>query len=471
MFEQRARVGGIWDYHNESKELPERLAAPQLSADTGLSKPLWDQSGTKKALGDDAGDQARFLSPLYDRLETNIPRSLMGFSDLDWPQDAQLFPKHETVTDYIEKYAEDVKPLIKFQTQVLEIRPEGEGWSVKTQKIAQDSTGEVSEERYDAVVVASGHFTVPYIPDVKGMKEWSEKYPGVISHSLYYKRPEEYHNKVHISVEEGRHSLLTSMQKVVVVGNGPSGLDIAAQIMTTCTKPLIQSQKSESMMLSDPSPSKTEKPEIDEFILEDRALRFQDGSIEKDIDIILYSTGYFYSFPFLRSLDPPLIGDGTHVQNLYQHMICRQHPTLMFPVIQQRVIPFPMAEVQAAVIARLWSNRLSLASEEEMRAWEQKTHDETGGGRNFHLLSFPKDANYINSMYDWAMSAPDADTVGKKPPRWGEKQYWMRERFPAIKKAFQDRGDARHKVKTLEELGFDFEEYMEQKRIESKSVL
>ncbi|KAK6400163.1 monooxygenase [Oleoguttula sp. CCFEE 5521] len=44
------------------------------------------------------------LTPLYDRLETNIPRDLMGFSDLEWPDDTQLFPNHETVLDMPKMY-------------------------------------------------------------------------------------------------------------------------------------------------------------------------------------------------------------------------------------------------------------------------------------------------------------------------------------------------------------------------------
>jgi len=248
-------------------------------------------------------------------------------------------------------------------------------------------------------------------------------------------------------------------------------LDIAMQVQTVCRQPLLQSQRSEARLLSDPTPARQDKPEIVEFIIEDRAVKFEDGSIEKDIDAIIFSTGYFYSFPFLNSLKPPVIGDGTHIQNLYLHLFNIQHPTIAFPVTQQRVIPFPMAEVQSAVIARLWSGRLSLPSEEEMKTWEEKTYEETGGGRDFHLLNFPRDADYLNAMHDWAMCTSDAETRGKKPPRWGSKEYWMRERFPAIKKAFQDKGEDRHKITTLEELGFDYEDHKSELQSESKSLL
>lgn len=126
----------------------------------------------------------------------------MGFSELDWPQDSQLFPKHETVTEYIERYAEDVKHLVTFGTQVLDIRATTSAqsgdthWLVKRQQIKPTNDGEIIESEYDAVVVASGHFSVPFIPEVKGMKEWSQRYPGIISHSMYYKKPEDYQDKV-----------------------------------------------------------------------------------------------------------------------------------------------------------------------------------------------------------------------------------------------------------------------------------
>ncbi|KAI4721946.1 putative flavin dependent monooxygenase [Aureobasidium sp. EXF-10727] len=460
IYEQRSRVGGIWDYSPEDKT-PDDLPVPSVTPHAGLAKPKWLQSGTRKALGSRIEEESLFLSPLYDRLETNIPRTLMGFSDFDWPQDSQLFPKHETVTQYLEDYAADIKHLIHFNTQVLDINLAGtkqdgqDIWSVKTQKVQHNTHEPAVETKYDAVVVANGHFAVPFIPQIKGMKEWAERYPNAISHSMYYKKPEDYTNL-----------------KTIVVGSGASGIDIAMQLMQACKLPLIQSQKSKGFLLSDPTPKKQEREEIVDFIIQDRAVRFADGTVEKDIDCILFCTGYFYSYPFLNNLDPPLVTSGTHVQNLYQHLVYRPHPTLCLPTLQQRVIPFPMAESQSAVIARLWNNRISLPSVADMKTWEQDLLSQTnGGGRDFHLLLFPKDADYINAMYDWSMSASDAETKGKRPPRWGEKQYWMREKFPEIKKAFQDRGEGRRQVRTLEELGFDFEEMKKEARIEQKSLL
>jgi len=125
-----------------------------------------------------------------------------------------------------------------------------------------------------------------------------------------------------------------------------------------------------------------------------------------------------------------------------------------------------------------------------MKAWEDGVEGEMGAGRDFHVLKFPMDANYINMCHDWAVSAdgegsktskPNGQTnggskaeqtsVGKTPPYWGEKEYWMRERFPAIKKAFQDFGEERHSKRTLEDVGFSFEAWKQEKAEEGKRLL
>lgn len=376
----------------------------------------------------------------------------MGFSDLDWPEGTQLFPKHEDVIEYLKRYGEDVRHLIEFQTQVLDVRQLDDGrWSVRTQQVERNGQQNAEERVFDAVVIANGHYIVPYIPSVTGIEAWNKVFPGVITHSKFYRRPENYAGK-----------------KVVVVGNSASGVDIGAQIAKVC-RSLIQSQKSESYLGSVSSPNRQEKPEIFEYIEQDRSIRFADGTVESGIDAILYCTGYFYSYPFLDSLDPPIITTGERVENTYQHIFYQSNPSLAFLVLNQKVIPFPLAEVQSAVIARVFSGRLSLPDQQTMKSWEDSLVAETGNGKAFHVFKFPKDADYINMLHDWAVSADgEGKSVGKTPPYWNEKQYWTRERFPAIKKAFQECGEERHSKRTLEDVGYSFDEWKAEKAKEQK---
>jgi len=109
----------------------------------------------------------------------------------------------------------------------------------------------------------------------------------------------------------------------------------------------------------------------------------------------------------------------------------------------------------------VWSGRLSLPSTAEMEDWESSVVTKKGDGPAFHLMPFPQDADYLNMLYDWALTA-DArsglinDGKGKQCNRWGEKERWMREVVPEMRKAFFSKGEERRSIKTLEQLGYDF---------------
>jgi hypothetical protein len=86
------------------------------------------------------------------------------------------------------------------------------------------------------------------------------------------------------------------------------------------------------------------------------------------------------------------------------------------------------------------------------------------------VLGFPRDFEYHNEMVQWAEGARDLDGggKGKLPPKWNAKETWTRERFPAIKRAFAERGEGRHAVRTVEELGFDYEGWVREHEVEGK---
>ncbi|KAI9763549.1 MAG: hypothetical protein M1835_007782 [Candelina submexicana] len=446
IFEQRSAVGGVWVYHPETIGSLQKV--PQTNPHVPAEVPSWRSRRASNVLGHQERREATFLSPMYDRLETNIPHFLMQYSDKPFSADTQLFPKLETVTQYLEEYADEVRHLIHFQTQILDVRLQSaedrECWLVTTRDL---ESGQEIQASYDAVVVASGHHNVPYVPNIKGIAAWNDQYPKVISHSKFFKKPEQFANK-----------------KVIIIGNSASGLDISSQIGTVCKHPLLVSQRSVSYLSPGPEAYKEELPEIIEFILEDRSVRFANGRVEKDIDAVLFCTGYLYSFPFLSSLDPPLISDGTRTEHCYKHMFYINHPTLAFISLNQKIVPFPLSEAQAAVIARIWAGRLALPSKRIMQRWEEKVIEERGAGNRFHTLMFPLDVEYLDELHDWSQKGERRDGLendgrGKIPPRWDEKNRWARGRFPAIKKAFAGRGEERHGVRSMEELGFDFEEW------------
>jgi cation diffusion facilitator CzcD-associated flavoprotein CzcO len=387
-------------------------------------------------------ESALFMTPMYDALETNIPVDLMKFSDLDFPINCQLFPPREVVLKYLEEHGADVEHLVKFQSQVFGLRllaGERETWQLESRNLATDK--EICEV-YDAVAICSGHYTVPYIPEYPGLDKWHGEH--LIRHSKYYRSADS---------QEFRG------KKVLIIGNGASGMDIAHQIAEVSLAPLLLSQRRESLFSSPPNSAENSRmeilPAVTEFmdpIETDRSIKFANGHIESRVDIVLFATGYLYNYPFLDSQEIRMVDDGMRVKNTYQHLFNIDHPSLAMPGLPLKVLPFPLGEAQAAVLARVWSGRLQLPSKEEMRQWEANTLQINGDGRAFHTLLFPKDFEYQNELADWAGSVE-----GKQPPRFDDRAAWARARFPAIKRTFAGKGEARHSIRTLEELGYDYE--------------
>jgi hypothetical protein len=452
IYEQRDRVGGIWNLSEPTRS--KRIPIPQTDPRYGHHHDHHHDGATSS----EDPESLEFESPLYDYLETNIPKELMAFSDKGFPQHEPLFPSHQAVLRYLEDYADDVRHLIRFSTTVRDVRSAAgngdtrhERWDLTAQDL---KTKEVVKERYDAVVIANGHYTIPHVPDIKGLKEWNAAHPGLVIHSKAYRRPEDYRDK-----------------KVIVIGNSASGLDIAAQIGKYCRKPVLLSSRSVSAFGT--LPSRGDREDVDEIVEflppqrdTQRAVRFQSGRVEKDVDAVVFATGYFYSYPFLASVSPAIITDGLRANGTYEHLFCIDHPTLALPVINLKVIPFPLSQNQAAVVARIWSGRLRLPPTPEMQDWEREVIQKRGNGKNFHLKKFPEDAAQINELFAWALRAErkdglENDGFGKLGTRWDERQVWIRSRFPDIKATYSAKGEDRFNIRRIEELGFDFSKWRE----------
>ncbi|KAI9715413.1 MAG: hypothetical protein M1828_000873 [Chrysothrix sp. TS-e1954] len=464
-YEQRATVGGVWNYSPETDgEVP--LPVPSTDPHVPLDTPRW-KDGARDPFNRSPRKIPEFQSPLYERLEgkdvdvseirvtsltcklANLPKMLMQHSDAPFGAGVQLFPEHETITSYLDRYAEDVRHLITFETQVTHIErvpyDEHSIWRVSTRNIRTNSSN-VGD--YDAVLITSGHYSVPFIPSIDGISHWNSRYPSVISHSKLFRKPEAFRGK-----------------KVVVVGWGPSGSDIGAQIGEYCDT-LLVSVRRDADLPNLPS-NALQIPEIETFLQHDedraRAVRCKDGSILTDIDSVLFCTGYLYSYPFLSNrISPHLIGKGDRVEHVYQHIFYTQAPSLAFLTLPWNIVPFPVAEVQAATVARLWAGRLQMPNRFVIEEWERKGNEERGTGKNFHKLAPPADVSYVNELWAWCNTANrefDIDgshKTGKVPPHWGPKEKWMRVNVPAFKAAFLRAGQGRKHIKTLSELGFHF---------------
>lgn len=429
VYEQQAEVGGVWNYtwNYTPPLLAETVPVPQISPHVPPEKPIWQKDAKFPV----------FSNPMYERLNTNIPKGLMKFSDQEFPANSLLYPSRQDVQAYLVEYSQSIRNLISFCTQVEDIKlSQDKGKDQWTLVSSSTITEEKTSKIYDAIVIASGHYSVPWIPDVPEITAFHAAHPSIISHSKIYRSPANFTNK-----------------KVIVVGGAASGLDISNQISGVCQKPLLNSIRESAREEPGLDVVKEAVPPIAEYIIEDRAVRFEDGRIEKDIDAIVYCTGYMYSYPFLKSLDPPIVTTGRRAIGLWQQIFHINHPTLAFTALGQKVIPFPLGEAQAAAISKVWASKLSLPCQGEMEAWEANRVKVLGDGTGFNVYGYPNDANYINFLHDWVMTA-DGE-VTKEPPFWDEKDRWVREIYSEIKRKFTEEGG---KATSMEELGFVFED-------------
>ncbi|KAL2040697.1 hypothetical protein N7G274_006676 [Stereocaulon virgatum] len=468
VYEQRASFGGVWNYSSDPQ--PEKLDIPSTNPHQPLEEPTWRSTSTSSPNGLANSKTERiptFITPMYENLESNIPHTIMKHSDAPLENNA-LFPSRQTILQYLEEYAHDTRHLVHFSTQITSITLTNsktqptwllQSRSLSTNKISHPTTNTTTP--YDALILATGHHTTPHLPSIPGLRAWNTANPGTRTHSKHYRRPRPYRGK-----------------KVLVIGNAASGTDIARQIASVCKQPLLLSSRSENEFAFGDGGGVEGVGEVGEFLPPEqgkgvRAVRFKDGRVEGGIDAVLFATGYYYSFPFLESLSPPLTRTGERVEGTFQHIFWRHEATLAFMGLPSKIIPFRTFEGQAAVIARVWSGRLDLPSEEGMREWEEAVVREKGAGKRFHVLGFPRDFEYHNKMVQWAEGARDMDGggQGKLPPKWNAKETWTRERFPAIKRAFAERGEARQGVRTVEALGFDYEGWIREHGREEKGMV
>lgn len=141
----------------------------------------------------------------YDALHLITPRAGSGFSGDPMPESWADFPRRAQMLEYLEGHADryDLRSRVTFGLRVERLDPVGQngrdGWDVTT------SDGQT--RRYAGVLVANGHNSVPSIPATPGT------FTGKLLHSG------EYHNPADI---EGR--------RVLVVGSGNSGCDIASEL-------------------------------------------------------------------------------------------------------------------------------------------------------------------------------------------------------------------------------------------------
>ena len=145
---------------------------------------------------------------MYPSLETNIDASIMEFSQEPIPveRSATSIARHGPDTPFrpwhtIQRYVQNLvdrkgyQDLVSYNTTVEFVsKVEGE-WEVILRKSGGGSDY-WWKEYFDAVVVANGHYTIPYIPQIKGLQDFERRKPGSVIHTKAYRGRDAYLGKV-----------------------------------------------------------------------------------------------------------------------------------------------------------------------------------------------------------------------------------------------------------------------------------
>ena len=286
----------------------------------------------------------------------------------------------------------------------------------------------LEELHFDAIVCCNGHYRIPNYPEVEGLYD---TFKGIVMHSHDYREPSRF---------EG--------MRVVVVGHANSGDDISREIAEVADAVFVCAHRSEAEMSTLDT---AYGPRAN--IYKTRMLRKLDaestGHTDGDMDItkaskpivmekidaVVICTGYKYDFPFLSS---DVVGvDDSRVLDVYRHIFLPSHlsPSLSFVGLPWKVIPLPLAQMQAHYIAQLLLGVLALPDPDAMRAELEKYYsrlDELVGAKS-RRYTHRFDMSVGNGQFEYSNTL--AKTCGLENVTRFEKGAWMQQLYEAASAA------------------------------------
>ncbi|KAE8009606.1 hypothetical protein FH972_006034 [Carpinus fangiana] len=145
----------------------------------------------------------------YDRLRLHLRKQFCELPHMPFPASFPTYVPKSMFIQYLDDYVShfNINPLHRRTVESTEYDEVSKTWKVKARNAG---SGEVEEYCGKFLVVATGEATDPYTPEIEGLDTFS----GEILHSTQFKSGKEFNNK-----------------KVLVVGSGNSGMEIALDLV------------------------------------------------------------------------------------------------------------------------------------------------------------------------------------------------------------------------------------------------
>ena len=291
---------------------------------------------------------------MYRYLWSNGPKECLEFADYSFDEHfgkpIPSFPPREVLRDYILGRAEKsgVKKNIKFNTTVENIKTDGAGFKL----IARDKkNNKLENEYFDKVIVANGHFSVPFVPEYKGM----DSFPGRIMHSHDFRDAEEFRDK-----------------NVVILGSSYSAEDVSLQCYKYGAKSVTIGYRNNPMGFNWPDGMK-EVHYLDK--IEGNKAIFKDGTIQ-EMDVLILCSGYLHHFPFLEEDLKLKTHNRLYPPDLFKGVMWEKNHNLFYLGMQDQFHTFNMFDAQAWFVRDVIMNKINLPSKDviskDIDVWVKK---------------------------------------------------------------------------------------------------
>mmetsp|Transcript_34250 Transcript_34250/g.71290 ORF Transcript_34250/g.71290 Transcript_34250/m.71290 type:complete len:560 (-) Transcript_34250:334-2013(-) len=356
--------------------------------------------------------------PMYQGLRTNLPKEIMAFREYPWPaipshdpDGPASFVTHRQVQQYLQDYrqhfdlqvmrGQEVQHLKVLKDTISRCSPKikgnaDESWP-QVELTWMDNSQETpveTKQTFDAVLVANGHYSLPSMPPLPGLEEHFQGQR--IMHSVSYNTPQEF-----------------AGQTVLCIGGRASGADIAREIAVTGAKQVyisdaarttgeVKTLQDESNHAADDAPPSITWVPATVAVGPGGHFQFDhDCPLQpNDIDVVMFCTGYDYSFPFINTESSGLDLETTQrrVTPLYQQLFHAHYPNIAFIGLPHSVLPFPFFEFQAEACRNVWlqgstssnfpqlAERLEIAAHDAVAGGEGKAPDAEPRIKNTHYL-------------------------------------------------------------------------------------
>ena len=335
-----AQLRAFQSAKKKGAEIPEIVCFEKQKDLGGLWNYSW-RTGT-----DEFGEPVH--NSMYRYLWSNGPKEGLEFADYTFEEhfgkNIASYPPRAVLFDYIKGRVEKagVRDWIRFRSPVRRVEYCNKEGNFRI--VAEDlESGTETDERFDHVVVASGHFSTPNVPEFEGF----DTFNGRILHAHDFRDAREFIG-----------------QDILIIGTSYSAEDIGSQCWKYGCNSVTVSHRTAPIGFDWPE-NWEEVPLLTKVA--NKTATFKDGSSKK-IDSIILCTGYLHHFPFLEESLKLKTANRLATADLHKGVVWAHNPKMFYLGMQDQWYTFNMFDAQAWYVRDMILGRIEVPGKAAMLA-------------------------------------------------------------------------------------------------------